>query len=235
MKNETNTAPTAGSKTGAKAVLLYTDELRGFARSKVMYVLWIGLPVLTIIIRLARPDTEGIPLLSFVAIMIASIGGTLSAVLLSTTVTSERNRHVYDLFLIRPVERRDLIIAKYLAALTCLVIAAVLSMGLGAAVDAFSGNLQPGIVKNSLESVVISVASMAIACSVGLFFGIVVNSVAVSAILSVYLGNQLSAIIILPTVLVESLNRMGFSAAVGIAFPVVLLFVTIKIFERKSL
>ncbi len=215
--------------------LLYADELRGFARSKVMYVLWIGLPVLTIILRLIQPDTEDIPLLSFVAIMIASIGGTLSAVLLSTTVTSERNRHVYDLFLIRPVRRGDLVLAKYFAALTCLVIATVLSMLLGAGIDAIAGNLQPGLVKQSLESVVISVAGMAIACSVGLLFGIVINSVAVSAILSVYLGNQLSAIIILPAVMIESLNKIAFSAAVGIAIPVALIFVTITVFKRKSL
>ncbi len=218
-----------------KTLLLFGDEFRGFARSKVMYVLWIGLPTITLILRLIRPDTEEIPLLSFVAVMIASIGGTLSAVLLSTSVTSERNRHVYDLFLIRPVKRSELILAKYFAALTCLVIATIFSMIVGLAVDAVAGHLQTGIVKQSLESVVISVASMAIACSVGIFFGVVINSVAVSAILSVYLGNQLSAIIILPAVMIESINKIGFSVAVGVALPLVVLFITAKIFDRKTL
>ena len=215
--------------------LLYADELKGFARSKVMIVLWIGLPVLTVFLRLLRPDTEGISLLSFVAVLIAGIGGTLSAVLLSTTVTSERNRHVYDLFLVRPVTRRDLILAKYTAALTCLLVAALLSMLLGGVIDAAAGNLQPGLLKSSLESLIISAAGMAIACAVGIFFGIIVNSVAVSAILSVYIGNQMSALIILPAILVESLNRVAYSTLVGVAVPLVLLFVSIKVFERKSL
>ena len=100
---------------------LYRDELSGFARSKVMIILWIGLPALVILLRLIRPDADEIPLFVFTAVLISAIGGTLSAVMLSTTVTNEKQRHVYDLFLVRPVQRSTLLLAKYFAVLRIII------------------------------------------------------------------------------------------------------------------
>ena len=213
--------------------LLYVDELKGFARSKVMAALWIGLPVMSVLLRSLRPETEGIPLTMFVAILIASIAGTLSAVMLSASITGERNRNVYELFLIRPVKRRDLILSKYLAALSCLTIAVLLSFALGALIEAVSGNLESGILKASFESLLLSIAGMALACGVGVFFGVLINSVAVSAILSVYLGNQLSALVILPMVLVEKLDTIFYPIALGLLVPIILLVVSVQIFKKK--
>lgn len=76
--------------------ILYNDEIRGFAHSKIIIALWAGLPLLTLLIKFIQPDTEGMSLLFFTGAMVGSIGGTLSAVMLSTTITGERNRHVYD-------------------------------------------------------------------------------------------------------------------------------------------
>ena len=215
--------------------ILYTDELRGLARSRVMIALWVGLPLLTLLLKLIQPNTEGVPLLTFAAILAGSIGGTLSAVLLSTTITSERNRHVYDLFLTRPVHRRTLLLAKFFAALTCLFVAALGSIGLALVVDAATGALVPGLAGQLGESLLVSVAGMAVASAVGVLFGVLVNSIAVSAILSVYLGNQLSAIIILPTVLVEGLNVPLFASLVGALVPAAVMVIAVVVFERKNL
>ena len=214
---------------------LYTDELRGFARSRVMITLWVGLPLLSLVFRFLQPDTEGIPLLLLVGVLVGSIGGTLSAVLLSTTITGERNRHVYDLFLIRPVGRGALLVAKFLAAFTCLLVAAIVSMGLAVVVDALSGTLVPGIGARIGESLLVSIAGMAIASAAGVLFGVLIDSIAVSAILSVYLGNQLSAIIILPTILVDGLNVTLFASLVGVLVPTAVMVVAVLVFRRKSL
>ncbi len=215
--------------------ILYTDELRGLARSRVMIALWVGLPLLTLLLKLIQPDTEGVPLLTFAAVLVGSIGGTLSAVLLSTTITGERNRHVYDLFLTRPVRRGTLLLAKFFAALTCLFVAALGSIGLALVVDAATGALVPGLAGQLGESLLVSVAGMAVASAVGVLFGVLINSIAVSAILSVYLGNQLSAIIILPTVFVEGLNVPLFAGLVGALVPAILMMAAIAVFRRKSL
>jgi len=214
---------------------MYQDEFAGFARSKVMLVLWIGLPVVMMIIRFLRPDTEGIPLVMLGAILIASIGGTLSAVLLSTTITNERNRGVYDLFLIRPVTRTDLMLAKFFASLSALLIAVILSLGVGIIVDALVGDFTVEALRSSGQSLVVIIAAISTACSVGMLFGTIFDSVAVSAILSVYLGNQLSGLIILPAILIQTLNPVYTAAAAAIVLPTIILFITIKVFERKSL
>jgi len=101
------------------SLLIYKDELQGFLRSKVMIILAIGLPALVIALRLIQPTTEGIPFFSFTAILIASIGGKLGAVLLSTGITNERAHHVYDLFLIRPVRRSALVLGKFFCSRSC--------------------------------------------------------------------------------------------------------------------
>lgn len=216
-------------------VTLYTDELRGFSRSRLMLALWIGLPVLSIVLRLAQPQTEGIPLLTFVSILIGSVGGTLAAVLLATSITSERLARVYDLFLVRPVRRRDLLVSKFLAAFTALLGAAVASIGVAVVIDLISGTFAPGVVTRAAQSLIISLAGMTIAASVGLLLGVLINSVAVSAILAVYLGNQLSAVIVLPTVLVTDFNVWLFAPLVGLGVPVLLLVAAILVFRRKSL
>ena len=216
------------------SILLYRDEMRGFFRSKVIIVLAVGLPLLVFLLRLVRPDTEGMPFFAFTAILIASIGGTLGAVLLSTALTSERGRHVYDLFLIRPVRRSELILSKYFAALTALLLTAILALLVGFGADVIAGRPAIDIVVDGLQPVVLSLAGMAIACSAGVLLGVLLDSVAGSAILAVYLGNQLSAFAVLPSALAPQLPVIPIAAAVGIAVPVAVLTVAVAVFRRKT-
>lgn len=216
--------------------ILYNDELRGFAHSKIIIALWVGLPLLTLLIKFIQPDTEGIPLMIFAGAMVGSIGGTLSAVILSTTITGERNRHVYDLFLTRPVRRGTLLMAKFFAALACMLVAAVVSFGLALAVDTATGVLMPDVGAQLGGFLLISVAGLAISSAVGVLFGVLINSNVLSAILSVYLGgNLLSAIIILPTKLLDGQNISLFTSLVGLLVPTTLMVVAIGVFNRKSL
>jgi len=95
-------------------LLLLLDELKGYAKSKVMIVLWFGLPLLSFVIQFISPnELEGMPISFLVSIVVSSIGGTLSAIMLSTSIVSEKNRHVYELFLIRPVRRSNLMFMNY--------------------------------------------------------------------------------------------------------------------------
>ena len=216
--------------------LLYVDELKGFTRSKAMVALLVGLPALSVAVQLLQPDTEGVPLAYFVAILASSIGGTLGAVLLSTSITSERLRHVYDLFLVRPVQRHQLVLAKFFSAFTCLVVAVALSIGLGFLVDAVRiDDPFAGITANLVGPLVISVAGVAAACGIGVLFGMLFSSIALAAIVAVYLGNQLTAIIILPTVFIEDFQPVLYGLLVGSLLPAILLTVAIVVFRRKAL
>jgi ABC-2 type transport system permease protein len=215
--------------------ILYFDELRGFGRSRVMLVLWIGLPLVTMLFRLLQPNMEGISLTTFTALMTGSIGGTLSAVLMATTVTGERLNKVFDLFLVRPIRRGWLLVAKYLAALTCLFVAAFLAVAVGLVADAVNGLPALSLIEAALVPLLLSLSAMAIATAVGLLFGVLFNSVAAAAILSVYLGNQLSGIVLLPMVFLSGAWPLVIAIGTGLLIPVGLLLLSAAIFRRKTL
>ncbi|MHA1350882.1 MAG: ABC-2 transporter permease [Promethearchaeota archaeon] len=215
--------------------ILFVDELKGFYKSKVMIVLWVGLPLLSLLFHYIVPDTEGIPISSIVAIILSSIGGTLGSAMLSTSIASEKMRHVYDLFLIRPVKRTSILLAKFFSVYLCLIIATGISLTLGLILDQiFIGNLPEFVLNQTIESLTISIAAMAISCSIGIFFGIIVSSVPVATILSVYIGNQISAISILPTLFLNFIDPIIFSLLVGSIAVVIMLTVSSILFSRKQ-
>jgi len=216
-------------------LLLFLDELKGYAKSKVMIVLWFGLPLLSFLVQFISPQTlEGMPISSLVALIVSSIGGTLSAIMLSTSIVSEKNRHVYELFLIRPVRRSSLILAKYLAVYLCLVIAVSISLTVGLLIDAVTGDLIENYLNITFESLVIGISSMSITCSIGIFFGVLVSSVPLAAILSVYLGSQLSSIIILPTFFLEILNPGILALSLGVVITIVIMSINVILFSKKQ-
>ncbi|MFX1418848.1 MAG: ABC transporter permease [Promethearchaeota archaeon] len=215
--------------------LLFLDELKGYAKSKVMIVLWFGLPLLSFLIQFINPaELEGMPISFLVAIVVSSIGGTLSVIMLSTTIVSEKNRHVYELFLIRPVRRSSLLLAKFLAVYLCLVIAISISLMIGFIIDAFTGDLIENYLVLTIESLIVGVSSMAITCSIGILFGVLVSSVPVAAILSVYLGSQLSSLIILPTFFIPGLDTQMLAITLGLSLTIVIMGINIILFNRKQ-
>jgi len=216
-------------------MLLFIDELKGYAKSRVMIVLWFGLPLLSFLIQFINPnELEGMPISFLVALVVSSIGGTLSVIMLSTTIVSEKNRHVYELFLIRPVRRSSLILAKFLAVYLCLVIAVSISLTIGLIIDAFTGDLIENYLNITFESLIIGISSMAITCSIGILFGVLVSSVPVAAILSVYLGSQLSSLIILPTFFIPGLDTQMLALTLGITLTTIIMGINIILFNRMQ-
>lgn len=215
-------------------LLLFLDELKGFAKSKVMIILWFGLPALAILIHFIQPETEDFPITSLVTIVVSSIGSTLSSIMLSTSIVNEKNKHVYELFLVRPVKRYSLLISKFLAVYLCLVIAVGLSLLVGLVIDGITVGIPEDFLDLIFDSLSISLSSMAITCSIGIFFGVLVSSVAAAAILSVYLGSQLSSIILLPTFFSETLDPVLLALTIGVSATITIMIINIFIFSRKQ-
>ncbi len=215
--------------------ILFIDELKGFYKSKVMIVLWIGMPLIALLFHYFQLYTEGIPISYLVSLLISSIGGTLSSVMLSTSIVNEKNRHVYELFLIRPIKRKNLLIAKFLAVYMCLTIAIGISIGIEIIIDVFINKIPLEFILNTIfGSLFTSMAIVAISCSLGTLFGVLVSSVSVAAILSVYLGNQLSAVLILPTFLLDFLDPLIVSPLLGSVITILLMSINIILFNRQQ-
>ena len=107
-----------------KLALLFVDELRGFYKSKVMLFLWVGLPVIAILFRFVQSSMTG-QAISFTVIsslVVSSLAGTLASVMLAVSLINEKNRHVYELFLIRPLKRQDILLAKFFSIYACVAV-----------------------------------------------------------------------------------------------------------------
>ena len=215
-------------------LLLFLDELKGYAKSKVMIVLWFGLPLLSFLVHFIQPETEDFPISFLVVLLVASIGGTLSAIMLSTSIVNEKNRHVYELFLIRPVKRYNLLLAKFFAVFLCLIIAILISLIGGLLIDIITIGFPENYLNSIFDSLIISMSSMAITCSIGIFIGVLVSSVAVAAILAVYLGGQLSSVIILPTFFIPGLDPEMLALILGISISTIIMGLNIILFSHMQ-
>ncbi len=209
--------------------------MKGFYKSKVMAILWFGMPLLSLLMHFLQAGAEELPISYLVGLVVASIGGTLSSVMLSTSIVNEKNRQVYDLFLIRPVKMRNIFFAKFFAVYSCLLIATVISIIVGALIDFLTLELPPEtVMEQILESMSISLGAMAISCSLGILIGIVSSSVAAAAIVSIYIGNQLSLISMLPSIFIPSINPVAFAAITGILLSSIFLYLSIILFRKKQ-
>ena len=216
--------------------LLFVDELRGFYKSKVMIFLWVGLPVITILFRFMQVGATGqaISFSVISALVTSSVAGTLASVMLAVSLINERNRHVYELFLIRPLKRRDILLAKYFSVYLSVAIAIFISFSIGLATDYLTtGALSTVVLSNLGQSLAISLSMVAVTCSAGVLIGVAAPSVLVGAILIIYGGNQTSIISLAPTLLNIS-NPEVFAIGLSAAVTVALLAAAIGLFERKQ-
>jgi len=216
--------------------LLFVDELRGFYKSKVMLFLWVGLPVIAILFRFVQSLLTGqdISFTVISSLLVSSLAGTLASVMLAVSLINERNRHVYELFLIRPLKRRDILFAKYLSVYTCVAVASVISVLAGIVTDFLTGGTLSGVVFDSLgQSLAISFSMIAIACAAGVLIGVASPSVMVGAILVIYGGNQISIIPLIPTLL-NIPAAVLLTVALAVVTAAALLAAAVVLFERKQ-
>jgi ABC-2 type transport system permease protein len=216
-------------------LLLFKDELLGFYKSKVMIFLWIGLPMLALLFHLWAPNTgPQLPFTVISALLISSIGGTLASAMLAVTIINEKTSRVYDLFLIRPLKRWNIVLSKFFAVYLCLVIASTLALLLGMAIDTFSTGLPSGVVLNSaLQSLALSLSMIMVSSAAGVLIGIGSPSVLVGVILVIYGGNQISVIPLLPSVLTVPYPAF-ITVLIGVVISCILLGIAIFVFNRKQ-
>ena len=219
-----------------KLGLLFKDELLGFYKSKVMIFLWIGLPVIALLFRFVSGVSSGqeIPFTMISAILVSTIGGTLAAVMLSVSIINENNRRVYDLFLIRPLKRRDIILAKFLAIYLCVAIAGFLAVLAGMLVDfATTGTLSSIVLSDAGQSLATTLSMIAVSCAAGTLIGVASPSVVVGAILVIFGNNQISVIPLIPTLL-ELPQPAVLTIIISGAIAIGLLAGAVTLFNRKQ-
>jgi ABC-type transport system involved in multi-copper enzyme maturation permease subunit len=229
---------------GPPTWLMLRDEMVGFARSRVMLVLWIVLPLVTTVGYLVLPDRAVDSMMpgaqlgatDFMALMISSVAGTVAALLVGVDIVSERNRKVYDLFVIRPIRREVILWAKFIAVTISVSVACIVALALGLTVDAVRGAPVGGdTILAALDSLGSLVAVIALSAGVGVFFGVVSRSILVAVILILYLGQNLAVVPMLPVWLGVLPDRFWLFMAISAALTLVMVWLGGVIFRRSEL
>ncbi len=154
--------------------------------------------------------------------------------MLAVFIINEKNRRVYDLFLIRPLKRRDIILAKFFSVYTCVAIAAFFAVLAGILTDYATTSVLPTtILANAGESLATSLSMIAVACSAGVLIGVAAPSVLVGAILVIYGGNQISVIPLVPTLL-NLPEATVFTIILAGAVAIGLLSMSVMLFNQKQ-
>jgi ABC-2 type transport system permease protein len=195
--------------TRSPTLLLLRDELIGFARSRVMLVLWVLLPAISVIGYLVLSGSKELSTAfrgagqmsatTFMSFLLSSLAGTIAALMVAVDVVSEKQRKVYELFVIRPIRRDSIIWAKFVAVFACVTVACVVSLLLGLAVDAVRGHVPSGgdllVLLKALASLT---AVIALSAAVGVMFGVISRTILVAVILVLYVGQNLAVVPMLP-------------------------------------
>ncbi|NLX47854.1 MAG: ABC transporter permease subunit [Euryarchaeota archaeon] len=214
--------------------MLFKDELNGFYRSKVMLALWVGLPAMALVLYFLTDDIEGMPITMFVGLLVSSIGGLLTSVLIVVNILNEKERKVYDLFFVRPIRRENLLLAKFAAVFLCVMIASFIAIFLAAFLDSVTEGYGVREMLSSIsDSLLITISLMAINSSAGVLIGVFSPSVLVGVLLVLFGSNQLSSLVLLPMITGWGEMWMVALASIGISF--LLLFGASILFDRKEL
>jgi ABC-2 type transport system permease protein len=153
--------------------------------------------------------------------------------MLVVSIVNERERHVYDLFVIRPIERRDIVLSKFMAVFVCVSIAVAIALVLGLVVDNFNSDTPIDVILDQLlDSVIISMSALAVVSAAGVLIGIVSPSMLVGVILVIYGGNQISGGIAVAAALL--FDSHIYTVVLSIVLTVLLLAGSIAMFNRQQ-
>jgi hypothetical protein len=215
--------------------LLFTDELKGFYKSKVMIFLWIGLPLLAFLLHISTSSQGGeIPISLLTSILVSSIGGLLGAIMLTVNIVNEKDTHAFDLFLIRPIKRWYLLLSKFLAVYICVSIACIIAILFGVFIDTFESKIFFNlIIENIIESFIMTISVIGISSAVGILIGVISPSILVGVILVIFIGNYIASIPTLPLFLNLG-NQVLMVILFGAVLTFALMFISMLIFNKKE-
>ena len=215
--------------------LLFKDELKGFYKSNVMLILWIGLPIISIISLIFLHESNiNVSASTLSSGIVSSVAGWLASMMLAVNIINEKSHHVYDLFFIRPVTRSQIILAKFFAVVFCVVLASIISIILSFFIDYIVlERLSSSLFLDTVQSLIVSLSIICIECAAGAFIGVSVSTVLVGIIMIVFTHNIASLSIIMP-LMIKTTNPILSSSIIGTILTLFFLMLAIWNFNRKQ-
>lgn len=226
-------------------LLLLRDELVGFARSKVMLVLWFAMPALALIGYLVLPQAMAggfklpfkVSATMYMSVVVSSLAGAIGAVMIAADIVNERTRKVYQLFAIRPIRRDALLWSKFLAVTGCVSVACILAIAAGVALDVARGaSPSSAMLYDLVKSLATLVGVIAVSAGGGVLIGILSGTSMVAAVILVLqVGQLLSVVPLLPSVLGVLPDQFWIVMLLSFALAAALVYAGALLFRRVAL
>ena len=212
--------------------LLFLDELKGFYKSKVMIFLLIFVPIIALLFYFIYPGAL-IEKIIIASVIVSSIGGVLSAAMLSANIINERDTNTYDLFLIRPIKRWNILVSKYLAVVICVSLACMLALVINILAYMVESSALPDfLITHITDNIILTFSLIAIGSSFGVLMGVVLSSLVAAVIIDIFIGQYLMYI---PVLLGQFTNDPNLMTAIfGIILMIGLLAIAILLFNKKE-
>jgi ABC-type transport system involved in multi-copper enzyme maturation permease subunit len=222
--------------------LLVRDELIGFARSKVMLVLWVVLPCIALAGFLVIRDHAfggagaAMTATAFMSFLESSLAGTVAALMIAVDLVSERNRNVYVLLAIRPIRREAIVWAKFIAVCGCVAVACIVSLLLGMAVDVVRGHPPTAASLHDTGKALMSmIAVVAMSTATGALFGVLARTILMAVILVLYVGQNVAILPMLPAYFGVWPNQFWLFMVISLLLVAVVLWLAGRAFRRAQL
>ena len=212
--------------------LLFLDELKGFYKSYVMIFLLIFIPIIALLFYFILPVNIYEKML-IVSVIVSSLGGILSSAMLSANIINEKDSHTYDLFLIRPIKRWNIILSKYFAVVICVSLACMLALVVNILAYLVESSVLPNfLITNIVDKIILTFSLIAIGSSFGVLMGVVISSLVGAVIIDIFIGQYLMYIPVLLGQFTNDPNLM--TALFGIVIMICLLAIAILLFSKKE-
>lgn len=225
--------------------ILVRDELVGFAKSKVMFVLWFLMPAIAIVGYLALPavlttrTSDGFAITATMAMsaITSTLSGTIAGIMVAVDIVSERNRKVYDLFVIRPMRRETIMWSKFFAVVACVVIACIIAITAGVVIDLVRDTTPDARMLYDLVKAFAQLACVvALSAATGVFFGVLSRGSIVAAVILVFqLVGFFQYLPLLPGILGVMPERFWFWMLASLAVSALLVQAAAVMFRRAEL
>jgi len=213
--------------------LLFYDELKGFYKSKAMISLWMLFIIFTIVGYFGQKLLgEGLlPGTTIASILISSLGGVITSIVITVSIIHEKEQKVYDLFMIRPVKRWYFLVAKFFSVYICVIVAVIISLLVGVLIDYIElGMILPGVTNDLISTTSI----MAVACGFGIFIGVLSPSILLAVLIALFFGQFVNLLPVILISFIEFDNMLLVASIFAIAIAAILMVISMFVFERKQ-
>jgi ABC-type transport system involved in multi-copper enzyme maturation permease subunit len=211
-----------------------------------MVGMWVGMPLLGLLLYFVLPsqlpmNTAGmtgqefsLPASTFLSLMLSSTGGLLAATLVSIDIVNEKNKKVYDLFLIRPINRGSFMWAKFFAVTFCVTVALGISMFAGILVDVMRGvEISPLMQETIVEKFIAGAGVVMISTAAGILIGMLSSTVLMAVMLVWFIGQYVMLIPMLAS-MISNNWVMTITLAITLILSVLFVYVSSMIFKRME-